>query len=353
MSSAHSTAVADSATVPDAPEAPAPPRSHGTLLSRALGVVLGRYALVVVTVAIFVFFALYSETSSTFPTAANLRNVVANQSVLVIVSLASIFPLICREFDFSVGAIATTSQVAVASAAAEHGLPLVAALAVGIGIGFTIGLVNALIVTRVGVNGIITTLGMGMLLAGLVTLYTNNQAIVNGIPTALTSFGSGTVLGIPSVALLTAGVALVVAYMLTQTPAGRYLYSVGSNPSAARLVGLNVRRLVGSSFVVSGTLAGVAGAMILARNGIGNPEVGGTTLTLQALSAVFLGATAIRPGRFNVLGTLFAVFFIAFSVSGMSLAGAADWVNDVFTGVALIVAVVVSTVVGRRQAAQA
>ena len=278
---------------------------------------------------------------------------IANQSVLVIAALASTFPLVCREFDFSVGAVATTSQIAVGSAAAQHGLPLAVALLIGVGIGVVVGGVNAFVVTRVGVNGIITTLGMGLLLGGLLSLYTHDQAIVNGIPTALTSFGAGTVAGIPDVALLTLALAAGVGYVLTQTPVGRYLYSVGSNPSAARLVGLDVRRLVGASFVVSGALAGVAGAVILARDGIANTQVGGTTLTLQALSAVFLGATAIRPGRFNVLGTLFAVFFIAFSVSGLSLAGAADWVNDVFTGTALVVAVVVSTVVGRRQAARA
>lgn len=326
-------------------------RGAGNPLTRALRVVGERYALVVVTVAIFAFFALDPATSSTFPTAENLRNVVGNQSVLVIAALASIFPLVCREFDFSVGAIATLSQIAVASATAKHGLPLAVGLAIGVAIGFLVGVVNAAFVTLVGVNGIITTLGVGTGLAGLLTLYTHGQAIVNGIPTALTDFGSQAVMGIPVVALFMLALAVLVAYVLTQTPLGRHLHSVGSNPAAATLVGLNVRRIVGSSFVISGTLAGLAGAVLLARNGLANPQVGGTVLTLQALSAAFLGATAIRPGHFNVLGTLFAVFFIAFSVSGLSLAGAADWVNDVFTGAALVVAVSVSAVVGRRKGA--
>jgi ribose transport system permease protein len=338
--------VADPATSP-----PTTRRSHADVMG-VLRVVLARYALVIVTIAIFVFFTVYSGTSETFPTAANLRNVVANQSVLVIAALASMFPLVCREFDFSVGAVATVSQIAVGSAAAEHHVPLALALLIGIGIGFLVGSINALIVTLVGVNGIVTTLGMSILLAGLVILYTGDQSIVNGIPEDLTSFGSDTVLGIPAVVLMTAAIAAAVGYVMTQTPVGRYLYSVGSNPAAARLVGLNVRKLVGSTFVVSGTLAGIAGAVILARNGIANPQIGGTTLTVQALSAVFLGATAIRPGQFNVLGTLFAVFFIAFTVSGLSLAGAADWVNDVFTGTALIVAVIISTYVGRKHAGQ-
>jgi ribose transport system permease protein len=115
-------------------------------------------------------------------------------------------------------------------------------------------------------------------------------------------------------------------------------------------VGLRVERLVLISFVLSGALAGLAGVMLVARNGGASPQLGTVSDTLQALSAAFLGATAIKPGRFNVLGTIVAIFFLAFSVTGLSLAGVANWINDVFNGAALFVAVLISTIIGRRRA---
>jgi hypothetical protein len=125
------------------------------------------------------------------------------------------------------------------------------------------------------------------------------------------------------------------------------------NRRAARLVGLPVERLVLLAFVLSATLAGLAGVLLVARNGSASPQVGTVGDSLQALAAAFLGATTIRPGRFNVPGTLVAIFLLAFTVTGLSLAGVAGWINDVFNGAALFVAVLISTVVGRRRAAAA
>jgi ribose transport system permease protein len=121
------------------------------------------------------------------------------------------------------------------------------------------------------------------------------------------------------------------------------------SPGAARLVGLNVDRYVWSSFVVSGGLAGVAGILLLARSGIANPQAG-PGFTLAALSAAFLGATAIRPGTFNVAGTLMGVLFVAVSVNGLVLSGAADWVEPTFNGAALLGAVALSAAIARRRA---
>jgi ribose transport system permease protein len=206
-------------------------------------------------------------------------------------------------------------------------------------------------VGRIGVNSLIVTLGISSVLSGIVVWYTNSQSIITGISGDLTDLGSGDWLGIPRTLYVLAFVALVVYYALEQTPFGRYLYSIGSNPRAARLVGLPVERLVALAFVVSGTLAGLAGVLLVARNGSASPQVGTVGDSLQALAAVYLGATAIKPGRFNVLGTLVAIFLLAFTVTGLSLAGVAGWVNDVFNGAALFVAVLISTVVGRRRAA--
>ena len=213
-----------------------------------------------------------------------------------------------------------------------------------------VGIVAGLTVARIGVNSLIVTLGISAVLSGIVIWYTNSQSIITGISTRLTDFGSGDWFGIPRTVYVLALVAAFVYYLLEHTPFGRYLHSIGSNPRAARLVGLPVERLVMLSFILSGTLAALAGVLLVARNGGASPQVGTVSDSLQALTAAFLGATAIRPGRFNVVGTLVAIFFLAFCITGLSLAGVASWINDVFTGAVLFVAVLLSTILGRRRA---
>lgn len=310
-----------------------------------------RYALLVAFVGVFVFFSVWAETSATFLTRANIDNVLGNQAVIGILSLAIMFPLVCGEFDFSVGPVAGLAQILTAGFMARLGMPVVFAVVLGIGVGALVGIVNGITVGRIGVNSLIVTLGISTVLAGIVTWYTNSQSIITGISSDLVDLGSGDWLGIPRTLYVLALVAAFVYYVLEHTPFGRHLFSIGSNREAARLVGIPVERLVTFAFVLSATLAGLAGVLLVARNGSASPQVGTVGDSLQALAAAFLGATAIKPGRFNVLGTLIAIFFLAFTVTGLSLAGVSSWVNDVFNGAALFVAVLISTLAGRRRAA--
>jgi ribose transport system permease protein len=198
------------------------------------------------------------------------------------------------------------------------------------------------------VNSFIVTLASSTLIGGLVSLYTKDQTILNGIPNSLQTFGNGVTLGVPRPAWVVIVVAAAVAYVFSMTPFGRALTQIGSSRRAARLVGLRVEALTWSSFVGSGALAGVAGVIELTRTGSGNPVIG-FGFTLSALSAAFLGTTTIRPGRFNVPGTLVGVLVVAVAVNGLTLAGAADWVEPVFTGAALMFAVALATQLGLRR----
>jgi ribose transport system permease protein len=317
--------------------------------ARWLGV-LERYALVLVLIAVLLFFSFWSETSSTFATAANIRNVLGNQSVSGILALAIVIPLVCGVFDFSVGSVAGLSQVLCAGLMARLGAPVLVAILVAIAVGALIGLSNGGAVAKVGVNSIIVTLGVSSIALGFVEWYTNGQQIIAHLSTHLTQLGTGTWFGVPQTLYLLVVVALGVYYLLEHTPFGRYVHSIGSNAEAARLVGLPVQRYVLLCLVLSGTLAGVAGVLLVARNGGASPQIGTVSDTLQALSAAFLGATAIKPGRFNVLGTLVAILLLSFTVTGLSLAGVANWINDLFNGAALFVAVLISTLIGLKRA---
>lgn len=308
-----------------------------------------RYALLLLLVAAAGFFTVYGPTADTFPTSGNIRILLAGQSVLAIIALAALIPLVCQQFDLSVGAIAGVSSVFTA-AAFSSGTPMLLAILLGIGIGLLAGTINALLIVKVGINAVITTIGTAALMAGIVSQKTNGLAVVANIPDAVRDFGSGTTLGVPRSVYVLVLVALLVYYMLNQTPLGRYLYALGANEQAARLVGLRNDLLLGMTFVMSGTLAGAAGVLQVAYAGGADPKVG-ESFTLPALAAAFLSAAAIRPGRYNVGGVLVAIFFIAVLNSGLNLAGAAPYVSDYVNGAALLIGVGLAVFVGRRREA--
>lgn len=308
---------------------------------------LERYFLPLLFAAVVVGFSL--KLPDSFATVLNFRNIVGNQAVLAILSLSAIIPLVGGQFDLSVGSALGVTSIMTASLLSKLGAPLAVAALMGPVLGAAIGLANGLLVAALGLNSLITTLATATVLVGFISWYTEGISILTGIPAALTDMGSGLWFGLPRPFFLLAGVALLVWYLLDHTPYGRYLQAVGSNPSAARLVGLDVRRITILSFVISGAITGFAGVLQVARDGGANPQTG-SAITLPVLAVAFLGVTSIHPGRFNVPGTLLAVFFLATTVSGLSLIGVDNWVESAFNGAALLAAVALSTIVGRRRA---
>jgi ribose transport system permease protein len=299
-----------------------------------------RFALLTLLVVVVVAFALAEPD---FRTVANLRVVLATQSTLIILALAALFPLIVGQFDLSVAAIMGTSSIVAAGVLSKNHAPLAVAVAAAIASGLIVGAFNGWLVTRVRVNSLIVTLGVATILPGLVDWYSSGLTIVSGIPQSLVNSATGNLLGLPRAFFWIIPVVVIIWYVLTQTPWGRRLEAIGANQEAARLVGVRNDRLVLTSFVVSGGLSALAGVLDLAQNGSADPQTSLGSLLLPALAAVFLGATAFHPGHYNVPGTVVAVFFVAFAVSGLTLGGAAPWVNQVFNGAALIIAVTLST----------
>jgi len=308
-----------------------------------------RYSLLVLLVLTIAFFGfIWTQTASTYMQLANFQNIVRSQTVLAVLALGAIVPLVCGQFDLSIGSVAGMASVFTAAAYARWHVSLPVGMLVGVAIGTVAGVVNGAVVTRLGVSSFIATLGSAAVITGIVNWYTQGISIVQGIPSQLTDFGGGNWLGVPSPFYVVVLAALLVYYLLEHTPYGRNLHAVGSNVESARLVGLDIPRLVFLSFVVSGATAGLGGVLLVADSGAGNPSVG-STFTLTALTAAFLGATSVKPGRFNVVGTLLAIFFLAAAITGITFAGVQDYINDLFTGFALVLAVAISVMLGRRR----
>jgi ribose transport system permease protein len=322
------------------PPSRARPRASGLEVAERFGVLFLFVAVIVV----------FSVThSATFATTENFQNIAVSQSVLAIIAVAVMIPLVGGRFDVSVGYILALSSVAAAALMSKAGVPVGLVFVACALIGAFLGLVNGLIVAYLGVNSIIATLGTGAIMAGLVQAYTGGIPITDGISSWLTDLNTKTVLGVPVLFLVMLAIAAAVWFLLRQTPYGRRLLATGSNIAAARLTGIDVRRVVTASFVAAGCVAGLGGPLQVAAQGSGDPSIGGLAFLLPAIAAVFLGATTWQPGQFNVPGTLLGLFFISTTISGLVLAGVAPWVTDVFNGAAVVVAIVISAQLRRKR----
>lgn len=303
---------------------------------------VSRYGFVGIFVAVIIAFALTPSIQATFVSSANISNVLGNQSVLALVALASIVPLIGGQFDLSVGSVVGLTGMLTAGLTSRDHVPVLLAIALGIVVGAVIGLVNGVMVGRFRANSLIVTLAVSYIIQGIVAWYSNEQTIVTGIPVSLLNLGAGSWLGVPRTFYYLVITAAVIYYVLRQTPFGRHVALIGANASAARLAGLAVVPLTIATFAIAGLVSGAAGVLQLAVSGSASPQVG-PDYTLAALAAAFLGSTTIHPGRFNVLGTTLAIFFVAVLVNGLTLLGTASFVSPLLNGAALLVAVLISS----------
>jgi ribose transport system permease protein len=326
-------------------------RSSRPSLTSLVGDRAEAYAMLGLAVLAAVFFSVLPATSATFPTVANFQALSGSQAVLAVATLAALVPLICDEFDLSVGANLGLAGILSASAMSS-GAPLVVGILIAVGSGMAIGVVNGLLVTRAHVNGVVVTLGVATIIHGIVQAKTSGNSITEGLPTTLLDFGSGTWIGIPRILVGALVAAAVLFYVLAYTPYGRRLYMLGANREAAKLVGLRTDRILFSTFVVGGALAGIAGILQVGRAGSAVPSVG-ETFTLPAFAAAFLSAAAVRPGRFNVWGAIVAITFLSVINGGLNLAGAENYIADFVNGTALIIGVGLAVWLRRRRRAVA
>lgn len=312
------------------------PAREAPVRDKPLSVRLAPWALPFILLAIVAVFSILRPES--YFTDANFKTIAVTQAVLVILAIAALIPLIAGEFDVSVGANLGLGGVLGAGLAAKSGLPGGLAIVLALTVCTTIGFVNGLLVAVAGINSFIATLGMSTLLYGAVLWYTDGQVIFAGLPEPLLKIGEESLLGIALPVWIMAVVVLIVWYVTQHTPLGRYWHALGGSREAARLSGLNVRGLTILAFMSAGFLAGLAGLVQAGELGAGNPTLGPNFL-LPALAAVFLGATAIKIGSFNVWGTIVAVYLLAAGVTGLVQVGVASYIEPIFNGLALILGV--------------
>jgi ribose/xylose/arabinose/galactoside ABC-type transport system permease subunit len=309
------------------------------------GALVGGLIVVVVVINAF--------SNGAFLTPGNLTNVLRQITYNAILAIGQTFVIITAGIDLSVGSLIELTGVVMAqfaNAMPFGGFPLiVATLVVGLAVGCTAGLVNALPVVRLNLPPFITTLAMMLMARGLAF------KLAHGRPVALNSdafngMGTGFLFedalhriglpGIPIAVLWMAVLVAVFAIILIRTPFGRYVFAIGGNEEAARLAGINVKLIKTAVYVISGGCAAIAGLLYMARFASGSPNTG-IGSELQSIAAVVVGGTSLAGGRGSVIGTFCGALLIGLLNNVMNLLNIESYTQDIVLGAVILLAVIV------------
>jgi ribose transport system permease protein len=303
--------------------------------------IFARYATIIGLLAMIAAFSLLSPRA--FPTLANFTNVLNQASLAMIIAGGLTLAVVVGELDLSVGYAASLHGVLVTGLIVKNRLPLWFAILVVLGLGALIGVANGVIVTKLRVNSVIATLGVGTILTGLAFAYSAGVPIVAGVPEAFLQLSLGRWLfGVPNNIVVMVLVVGGLWVLVERTALGQEVQAVGGNQVAARLAGIDVDRIKILGFVISGVCAALTGILLASRLGSGTASAADSYL-LTAFAAVFLGSATLRDGEFHVLGTLIGALIIAFGFNGLNIFGAPTYSQYILQGAILIIAVGLSS----------
>jgi ribose transport system permease protein len=330
------------ATVAD-PQGPAILKGQRRGVTLAL-TIAGKYGTIIGLAVMIVVLSIAAP--DTFFSTSNFINVLTQNSLIAIFACGFTLPLVVGEFDLSTGFQASFAGVLAVGLMANQGLPIWLAITLGAAVGIAAGLINGLLVTQLGVNALIATLGTGTVIIGLNYAYTNGMPITLVDNSSFVNLALGKIAGIPNPIIFMAVAVVLLWLLLNRTVLGQQMQAVGGTAEAARLSGVPVERVRIWAFVIAGLAAAVAGVLLSSRVGSGQITAGDGYL-LNAFAAVFLGSAALRDGEFHILGTLIGVMTVGFGFNGLAILGAPTFFQYIFSGGLLIVAVALSTVARR------
>jgi ribose transport system permease protein len=266
----------------------------------------------------------------------NLTNILVQSSIMAVIAIGMTFVIIGGGFDLSVGSTVALAGCIAAMAMVQFGLA--AGVLAGIATGIAVGLVNGVIVAKLGINPFISTLGTMVLVRGLVYLITGGAPVGDDrLPTAFLAFGSTRLLGIHYLVWVPAVLLVVLSWVMAATPYGRRIYATGGNREAAYLSGVPVDRIIASTYIWCGGLAGLAGVMLAARLQSGQPTAG-EYYELTAIAAVILGGASLHGGEGALYKSIIGVFIMVVLGNSLNLLNVDSYWQRVAIGVVIIAA---------------
>lgn len=306
-----------------------------------------RYALLAAWAVTCVIFGILRP--DTFLTTSNFTTIFGSQAILVVLTLALLVPLTAGDYDLSVAATMGLSAMTLAILNVNHGWPIGIAILAALAVGLLVGLINGALVVLLDIDSLIATLGTSTFIAGVILWISNSQTISGVSDKLINVVVVDRFLGIPLEFYYGLALGLLMLYVFEFMPVGRRLLFVGRGRSVARLSGIRVSRLRWGAMAASGLISAFAGVLYAGTLGSADPT-SSLSFLLPAFAAAFLGATTIMPGRFNPVGSIAAVYFLVTGITGLQLLGVQTFVQQLFYGGALVLAVALSQFARRRDA---
>ena len=318
-------------------------RSAGQLLAT-----LARQRELSLVAIMIVLGGLVTLTAPQFLTVSNLSQVAVLASVIAVAAVGEALVVITRNVDLSVEATIGLVAYAVARVLELHALDAPAAIAMGLGLGLVLGMINGVVVTLFKVPAIVASLGTLSILRGVDYLVAgSHQVPLAGLPAGFTNAARDTVLGIPYFVIVAVVVVVIGSVILRSTRFGRQLYAVGSNPEAAAILGIPSRLVVFAAFSMCGLLAGAAGVLWVMEFGTIN-GTSATGVVLAVVAAVVVGGVNIFGGSGTLVGAALGALFLGFIANALILIGLSQFWLQAIYGVVILAAVTADAFILRR-----
>ena len=290
----------------------------------------------ILTIVLVVMFIFFSIANNNFYSFNNLISMIANLSVMGMVALVLTMLMIAGEIDFSIGGnIGLTSCVA--AILLTRGFDAWLIMLICITIGLLIGVFNGFLVTIVGVNSIIATIGTMSIWRGLGYVLTDGRSVLVVDP-IMDYLGYGKILKVPFPIIVFIIIFIVCALIMNYSKMGRSIYSIGINPMASYLSGINVRGIKYVNFIITGVTASIAGLILTSLTQVGMPQHG-QGLELVIISSIILGGTALGGGKGRIIGTLLGVFILSILYNGLTILNVYYYYVQIAQGAVLVLVV--------------
>lgn len=304
---------------------------------------LAQYGTVLALVGLILIF--FAAKPGIFLTFNNVRNILFQVAILAIVAAAQTVVMVVGDFDLSVGSTGMLAGTISGQLMLLFQMPVPLAILVGILSGVLIGVLNGVMVAYLGISAFIATLAVYTSQGGLILLITGGSTIF-GFPEGFNFLGQGKFLEIPLPVYFAILICLLLWWVLRYTTIGRRWYAVGGNSEVSRLSGVGVRRTRFLAFVVTSTVSAIAGILLVAR--LGSAAYGGDGLIMMySVAAVFLGMTILKSGKANIGGSIIGVGIIGVLSNGMNILQVNSYLQQVITGIIIILAVTFSAIKNR------
>lgn len=298
-----------------------------------------------VVVALVVIFVLSCLLSAHFLTAFNMKIIARSLAFVGLVTIGQAILMILGELDLSVGAIGGLSGVAGGLFMVQFGLDPWLSLVLCLALGTACGLLNGVLITQLRLHSLVLTIGMAGVYGGANLVLTKGVAIT-GIPGAISFLGRGMMFGLPVPFVILLVCLAIVSFVMLRTPLGRYVYAIGSNKAAARMLGIRVDAIRICAFASAGFLSALAGIVMVARLGTAQPSIGDTWV-LAPIAAAVIGGVATTGGLGSPFGAVLGAVIIGIIENVIVLFGISPYWQSIVSG-GIVVAAISFDSVARR-----